>query len=209
METVTAKSSLLREKLREVTTQGILLAAEAELAERGLAASSMQSIAQRAGVSVGTLYNYFKDKEILLSELLTVRRERFALLFNEAMNSYLDLPFEAQLEKIIESVFQIFETQRNFLRIVLANEQSVVPKDAKPSPPFMQFIDRFRPIVAKGVETSCLLDLDADLYASALAALIRSVMIERLSDVSRPFHEATPFVVRIFLNGARVPEKKL
>jgi hypothetical protein len=32
---------------------------------------------------------------------------------------------------------------------------------------------------------------------------MRGVMIERIADRSRPFSEATPFVLRIFLDGAR------
>lgn len=51
------------------TAQQILLATEMLMAEQGLHALSMQKIAKAAGISVGTIYIYFKNKDELLSEL--------------------------------------------------------------------------------------------------------------------------------------------
>ena len=39
-------------------------------AERGYAAVSMRQIASKVGLQVGALYNYFPDKQAILSELL-------------------------------------------------------------------------------------------------------------------------------------------
>ena len=39
-------------------------------AERGYAAVSMRQIASKVGLQVGALYNYFPDKQTILSELL-------------------------------------------------------------------------------------------------------------------------------------------
>lgn len=200
-----AKPTLLRDKRKEATAQEILAAAEAELAEHGLAATAMSAIARRAGVAVGTLYNYYKDKDVLLATLLAERRRQFASFLDETVAAQRTAPFEAQLERVINAVFQIFETHRDFLRIMLANEPPTLPSGRRSAEktPAMLFIDRLRPLVATGVQMGALSPVDADLYASALAALMRGVMIERIADRSRPFSEATPFVLRIFLDGAR------
>ena len=47
------------------TAQQILSATEKLMAEQGLHTLSMQKIAQAAGISVGTIYIYFKNKEYL------------------------------------------------------------------------------------------------------------------------------------------------
>lgn len=200
---MTPKPLVLRDKFKEATAQEIMNAAEAELAEHGLANTSISAIANRAGVSVGTIYNYFKDKEVLLSTLIAERRQQFGVHFEKAMETHKALPFERHLEEIVNAVFEIFETQRNFLRIILENEKPMGVKGVRAKRPLLQFIDRFRPLADKGVESGLLSPQDADLYASALAALIRSVMIERLNDTTRPFKDATPFVLRMFLDGAR------
>ena len=44
-------------------------------AERGYAAVSMRQIASKVGLQVGALYNYFPDKQTILSELLTNHME--------------------------------------------------------------------------------------------------------------------------------------
>ena len=42
-------------------------------AERGYAAVSMRQIASKVGLQVGALYNYFPDKQTILSELLIMK----------------------------------------------------------------------------------------------------------------------------------------
>lgn len=51
------------------TAQQILSATEKLMAEQGLHTLSMQKIAQAAGISVGTIYIYFKNKDELLSNV--------------------------------------------------------------------------------------------------------------------------------------------
>lgn len=194
------KASQLKDKLKEVVATQILDAAEAELAEHGLAAASMTGIAQRAGVSVGTLYNYFKDKDVLIVSLFANRRADLLGNLSAAVRVHEGQPFEVVLEKSIDASFEIFEERRNFLRLFLSNEK---PKQNDRGAPGTQFIERFRAITDLGIQSGVLDAADADLYPSALAALIRGVMIQRLDDTQRPFRDATPFVMRLFLEGAR------
>lgn len=60
------------------TVAAILEAAARIIEESGLAAFNTNRTAERAGVSIGSLYQYFPTKEAILSEL--IRRERSALL---------------------------------------------------------------------------------------------------------------------------------
>jgi AcrR family transcriptional regulator len=203
---MTIKASILREKLKEATAQEILAAAEAELAEHGVTAAGMAAIAKRAGVAVGTLYNYFRDKEVLISTLLEERRERLKEKMEEAWTAHAELPFEGQLEGVINALFDMFELHRNFLRIVLANERPALPREATEAErrgTANPLTDRLRPLTARGVKDGVLDERDADLYASVIASLIKAVMTERLNDTSRAFRTATPFVMRVFLDGAR------
>jgi AcrR family transcriptional regulator len=200
---MSAKPRILRERLKEATTKEILDATESELAEHGLAATNMSSIADRAGVSVGTLYNYFRDKDVLLSTLLSDRRKLFATSVSEAIEQHKSVDFETQLKAVIGTVFDVFEPHRNYLRIVLGNENPGGSKanDRKRNTPFADFVDKLRPLIERGVKEKILSSEDSDLLACSLAALLRGVMIERLTNTTRPFRAATPFVLRIFLQG--------
>src|SRR3954471_15422526 len=57
-------------RLPEERPRQILEAAFAVFAERGLAAARLEDIAKRAGVSKGTIYLYFSNKEELFREVV-------------------------------------------------------------------------------------------------------------------------------------------
>jgi AcrR family transcriptional regulator len=59
-----------RQRRARATVEAIVEAAARILVERGWAGFNTNAIAARAGVSVGSLYEYFPDKEALLERLL-------------------------------------------------------------------------------------------------------------------------------------------
>ncbi len=65
-----SKSALRREREREKRYQTIFKAAEKLFAKQGYHKTSMEQVADRAEVSVGTVYFYFKNKEDLLVHLI-------------------------------------------------------------------------------------------------------------------------------------------
>ena len=99
-----ATAPRLRTRLREATTEAIRAAAEQVLGEQGFGAR-MEDIAERAGVSVGTLYNHFEDRTALLRELLRLRREDLVARLDETLAEVRGRPFRAQLERVLTVVF--------------------------------------------------------------------------------------------------------
>ena len=64
---------LTREESRARTRQRVLDAAEAIFAERGYQEATVESIAERAGYSIGALYSNFTSKAHLLSDVVARR----------------------------------------------------------------------------------------------------------------------------------------
>lgn len=61
-----------------IDTRGIILkAAQEEIEEKGLERVNVRSIAQRAGLGLGTFYNYFKSRRDLISYFLTQDRQAY------------------------------------------------------------------------------------------------------------------------------------
>lgn len=60
------------------TRQGLLDGAARAFAERGLRASTMESIARAAGVAKATLYNHFRTKDDVARALVAAELERLA-----------------------------------------------------------------------------------------------------------------------------------
>ena len=58
-----------REQKKEATRQKIICAAAEIFAEKGVAAASVSDITERAGLGIGTFYNYFSAKDDVLLEM--------------------------------------------------------------------------------------------------------------------------------------------
>lgn len=65
------------------TRAGLVASAKAEFSERGYAGTTAKSIADRTGVSVGSFYQYFRDKDQVLYELASERYARVGRLVGE------------------------------------------------------------------------------------------------------------------------------
>src|SRR5262249_13428835 len=84
----------------------ILDAAEAEVGEVGYDAATMQSIAERAGTSIGSVYQFFPNKPALIGAIteryLAAVRSLFSTLLTPAT---LERPWPNVLDRAIEALF--------------------------------------------------------------------------------------------------------
>ncbi len=112
----------LRERHRSSTIETVLAAAEQVFADQGLHAAHMGDIAARAGVSVGTLYNHFKDREALLAGLLEARRAEMLSLLDEAIRAAAGRAALERLRVMVETMLIHKSRHRKFLQILLQGE---------------------------------------------------------------------------------------
>jgi len=86
-------------KLRDENKVNIIFEASLKLIfEDGLAGLTMAKIAKKAGIATGTLYIYFKNKEVLLHELSQSIQKKY---FNQFLKTYDGkLPFKKNLKKM-------------------------------------------------------------------------------------------------------------
>lgn len=199
------KANRLRDRLKEATADAILSAAEQVFAEQGLHAARMEDIALRAGVSVGTLYNYFADRGALFSELVESRGRELI----QRVDGALDVggaSFEAELESLFRALFEHFEEHRPFLSIVLAGEHAHDSRTpvTKSRDTMRALYERFEHVVAHGLSSGVLAPDSSALYAALLMGMARGVLMRSLYDSS--LGSTAPRareVVRLFLRGAR------
>jgi AcrR family transcriptional regulator len=116
----TTKPPPLKARLREAASEVILDAVEEVALERGLDGASIAAIADRAGVAVGTLYNYFPDRDAMISALFQARRSELAPRVVAAAKDAEAMPFEQRLRSYVRAVFAAFEARRPFIRLAIA-----------------------------------------------------------------------------------------
>src|SRR4051812_17829642 len=137
----------LRERLKGETQREILHAAEAVFGQSGLNGARMEDIAARAGVSVGTLYNHFEDRDALLSALVVSRREDLLNRLDEVLAAHDKEPFGGQLEHFVRAVLEHFDSHKAFLAILLESEHArahapVGPRASRPNTALLQVYRR-------------------------------------------------------------------
>ncbi|MEB2492897.1 TetR/AcrR family transcriptional regulator [Peribacillus frigoritolerans] len=112
------RTSEENDRIRQASKEKIRAAAMELFIKQGYYATSISDIAKQAGISKGLLYNYYKGKEELLSEMVEDRIKEVAEVMEEAFT--LNTPRE-QLEHIIngaiDNIHQKPEVHRFYLHL--------------------------------------------------------------------------------------------
>jgi AcrR family transcriptional regulator len=195
----------LRERFREETRRALLTAAEQTLARDGLAGARMEAIAQAAGVAVGTVYNYFADREQLISALLELRRSELLHRLSTVAEAASDTSFQVALEGYVRAMLEHFEKHRALFRLLLQEELGSAKKATKGAKHTMlrELMARADQLTALGVKQGALREEDAEFHGVMLLGLLRGVLLKSLDASFRlSLDEATSAVLRLFLSGS-------
>ncbi len=176
----------------------ILDAAEELIATRGLQGAGLLPIARRAGVAVGTLYNYFADRDGLIRALFESRRGELRPKLQAAARAGVELPFEQRLRRFVTELFAAFEAHRRFLTIAIENEHlkptpSTTPQDMQRA---------LMEIVAAGVAEGAVPAGQAELLPLVIAGAIRAVVLQRIAE-QRSIAGDAEGIASILLDGIR------
>jgi AcrR family transcriptional regulator len=189
--------SQMRRTVRETVRLAILDAAEELIARHGLHDAALVQIARRAGVAVGTLYNYFTDRDALIRALFETRRATFRPRLLAAIDAGRDLAFEPRLRRFVRDLLEAFESHRSFLKLAIENEHlkpsaSTAPQDIAIG---------VRDILAAGVREGAI-PAHSDLLALAITGTIKAVVVQRIQAGSELVRDADA-IVDFVLDGAR------
>jgi AcrR family transcriptional regulator len=193
----------LRERFREQTRRAILAAAEQTLVKDGVQGAKMEAIAKAAGIAVGTVYNYFSDREQLISALLELRRCELLAGLDAVAEGEPRGDFATELATFIGSAFEKLEAHRALFRLLLHEELSLSTKPASKQTMLRELTQRADRLIALGVAEGALRADDARLFSPMLVGLMRGVLIHTLSDPeASPMRDAVGPVLRFFLEGS-------
>ncbi|HID88683.1 MAG TPA: TetR/AcrR family transcriptional regulator [Anaerolineae bacterium] len=109
-----------REREKEERRQTILRAARDVFLEEGFHRATVDSIAERAEVSKGTVYLYFESKESLLAHLLLEGLEALLGYLEEAYAPGRTLDAEERLRRLGWAYIQFFQREPHYFRFLMA-----------------------------------------------------------------------------------------
>lgn len=106
-----------RQSRSEVTVEAILDAAARIFTEAGFDRASTNAIAERAGVSVGSLYQYFPNKLSLLAGLRERHLRRHARRLCAACERCGGMPLPEAIRELVEDTAECFVEQGSLTRL--------------------------------------------------------------------------------------------
>lgn len=117
------------EELREKSRKKIISAALELFANKGYGSTSIESIARKAGVSKGLIYNYYRDKKSILMAIYDEAMQYGERMMAEHRND----PDPYHRRKVmLEHVFDMTSRQEKYIKLLLVlSMQHGVLKDSR------------------------------------------------------------------------------
>jgi AcrR family transcriptional regulator len=167
------------EARRARTRERIVAAALDQVAEGGYASASVQAVAERAGVAVGTVYRHFPSKAGL-----------FAEVFSRASQRELDVVADVAAGDDRPAAERVAAAVEAFCRRALAGPVLAYAQIAEPVDPAVEserlrlrrgYRDVFAAVLADGVAAGELRPHDSETVAAALVGALGEALVGPLS----------------------------
>lgn len=193
--------------MKEEARAAILDAAEQVLVEQGLHAARMDDIASRVGVSVGTLYNYFEDRQQLLEALRDVRGHELLALLDAELERSQGTPYRARLHGFLRC---ILEHSRTHFRLFTLLLEDSIQRGASREGDLNRHMEMWREVSLRiehlgqqGVREGTLRPEDASHYPTLLLSMMQGLVLRQLvAKQPLPVDELIAPLLRCFLDGA-------
>lgn len=198
----------LRARLKLATRDAILDAAADAFASEGAAHVRIEDIASRAGVAVGTVYNYFTDRTALVNALLETRTQGLIDALDEAPAAVAEAAgerFAEELRQFVAVLAGYVDANHVLLHVLIEEEQrrGIDSKSARRRRTLLgQLLDRAEQLMAKGIRVKALQTGEPVVYASVLLGMIRGIGATALTRGGLRVADSADAIVTVFLHGA-------
>ena len=167
-----------RQARTEVYRQHVLEAAVGVFAERGFEATKVQDIAQRAALSLGTIYSVFPGKQEIYEAILAEHGQALLALVQEVHDR--KLPAREALDELIGIYIGYFVGHPDFLRMHLRSGASWALGPVLGTEQQRAYWQRIHALQAdifrRGVRERAFVDEDAD-YLAKLFSVMDQVLL--------------------------------
>lgn len=200
----------LRERLRQSTRDAILESAANAFNGGDVGTARMEDIAAGAGIAVGTLYNYFRDRQALVSAVLQSRTQGLLdaldqVVLEAAAPGGSSGGFAADLHRFVAVLTRHCDEHRALmLGVIDEGLQHGLDATAmhRQQTVATQLMARAGRLLACGVESGALRPAEPSLYAAMLLGMVRAVAMTTLVRGEAGLAGRADDIVGVFLGGA-------
>ncbi|MBS3812672.1 TetR/AcrR family transcriptional regulator [Candidatus Bipolaricaulota bacterium] len=196
------------EKCRKET---IRKAATRIISQKGYFQTRPKEIAEEAGISVGTIYNYYESKQEILIDIF---HEEFADrrdLYEKLSRG--DLPLIEQIKKILERHFSRLAHHKELMAVIIQERfkpGSKLGRELNRS--YSEVIYYIKTLIKQALEDNQIRDCDPSIVASALFGAVESTIafgiLTEGNGEDEIFKKAPEELAEFFWNGIKKTDRK-
>jgi len=145
------------------------------ISQKGYFQTRPKEVAEEAGVSVGTIYNYYDSKQEILVDIFS---EEFAdrRKFYEKL-SHGDMPLIEQIKKILERHFSRLTNHKELMRVIIQERfkpGSKLGRELNRS--YSEIVSYIEQLIEEGLEKDQIRSCNPSVVASALFGAVESTI---------------------------------
>jgi AcrR family transcriptional regulator len=178
------------------------------IARKGMAAATMQEIADEAGVAKGTIYLYFRDRDELVEKTFESAITRLMAEIDAAIEQ--DLPIEQKIRAIMQAHLRFFGENREFFRLYLSMRMPEGPAARQRrqkqhcQPQYRSRVQRFADALTLAMERGEIRRVDAYKLALFIIEGSTAIILERLNEEApTPDDADVELITGLILDGVR------
>lgn len=201
------------EVVQEFRIQSIRDATMRVIGRKGIAAATMQDIADEAGVAKGTIYLYFRDRDELVEK--TFGNALTELHHRVDVEIEAHAGFETRFRAAVRTILEFFRDNKEFFRLYIAHR---VPegtpeqrrKQQRQCDYYRERIERFAVFLKSAMEEGEIRKLDPHRLANFVIEGINSIVIERVMDEksSTSIEADVDLITSLVCDGIRAPRSQ-
>ncbi len=196
------------EVVQEFRIQSIQEATMRVIARKGMAAATMQEIAEEAGVAKGTIYLYFRDRDELVEKTFETAMTQLGDRIDKVLEQ--NLPFEDKLREGLRVRLAFFRENREFFRLYLSlrmpegTPQQQRRQKRTCHPQYRTRVQKFADVLKEAMKRGEIRELEQYRLALFVIEGSTAIILERLTEESPPPEEAdVEFMTQLILDGVR------
>jgi AcrR family transcriptional regulator len=196
------------EVVQEFRIRSIQEATMRVISRKGMAAATMQEIAEEAGVAKGTIYLYFRDRDELVEKTFESAMNELMVEIDHALEK--DVPCEEKLRAITTAQLTYFARNREFFRLYLSmrlpegspQQQRRQKKICQPQ--YLNRVKKLADILEEAMSRGEIRRGDPHRTALFMIEGSTAILIQRLTEEHSPPAEADiELITGLILDGIR------
>lgn len=115
----TSERKLPAQERSKMTVDALVESTARILANEGYDAANTNRIAEVAGVSIGSLYQYFPSKEALVASVIDRQNEEVMLFFRQTMGKVIDQPLQVAAHELVATMVEAHRRNPKLHRVLV------------------------------------------------------------------------------------------